>query len=142
MEYENDFYRTSGHRMTVEFLMVNVSEETGWRAYILSEINYKAYSDNRSDGGHQTHRISESDREMIRKVKTFMLMNPPFPGTPARVDPERELCYICWTGHIKTKDSIRLLAATWAEISAYYIQFGGSFETIQPVLKRLGMIRL
>ena len=143
MEYENNFYRTAGNHLTVEFLFVRISEEVGWRAYILSVIDYSQYAPNRNTGGHQTHRLVEGDSEMKRKIKTFMRVNPPFASCPRRVDPENGvLNYICWTGRVQSLESIKLLASTWSEITAYYIRFGGTFEVIQPVLKRLGIIEL
>ena len=36
----------------------------------------------------------------------------------------------------------REIAKTWSEITAYYIRNGGSFESIQPKLKRKGIIKL
>ncbi len=143
MEYFNNLYRTKGGNLVVEFLLVKISEEIGWRAYILSPINYAQYAANRSTGGHQTHRLVESGDEMKRKIKTFMQYNPPFRSCPRRIDPENDvLNYICWTGRVQSLESIKLLASTWSEITAYYIRFGGSFEVIQPVLKRLGVIEL
>ena len=44
MRYENNFYRTSDGLLDVEFLFVDLGGSNGWRAYILTDINYKQFS--------------------------------------------------------------------------------------------------
>ena len=49
MNYYNDFYITRDNKLTVEFLFVDLGYGKGWRAYILSDINYQRRSYLRSD---------------------------------------------------------------------------------------------
>lgn len=132
MQYENNFYRTSDGLLDVEFLFVDLGGSSGWRAYILTDINYKMFSRTRSTDCSIIHRLTEGNNDMKRKIINFMQMN----------NVDRTIYYICWSNPIHNLSDIREVAKTWSEITAYYIRNGGSFGSIQPKLKRRGVISL
>ena len=134
MQYENNFYRTSDGLLDIEFLFVDLGAASGWRAYILTDINYKMFSKMRSDGCSVVHRLTESNADMKRKVFNFMRSTREMNGS------EPSLRYICWSTAIHDLDTMREVAKTWSEITAYYIRNGGSFGEIQPILKQRGVI--
>ena len=134
--YENNTYRTSDGLLDIEFLFVNMGASTGWRAYILTDINYKRFSSSRSDDPSVVHRLTETDSEMKRKINNFIRMSR---GTNETMSTIR---YICWSTAIHDLDDMYKLAQTWSEITAYYIRNGGNFQTIQPILKSRGVISL
>lgn len=136
MFYENNFYRTSDGSLDVEFLFVNLGRPIGWRAYILTDINYKIFSRLRSDNCTIVHRLTENNNEMIRKINNFVQMSR---QTNSYLNNIR---YICWSKAIYDLSDMREVAKTWSEITAYYIRNGGSFGSIQPVLKQRGVISL
>lgn len=133
MLFENNYYRTSDYLLDIEFLFVNLGTP-GWRIYILSEINYKQFSASRSDSVTTIHRLTESNSDMLRKINTFQRNK----GRP--VADSTPIHYICWKYKIDSLERAREIAKMWSEITAYYIRNGGSFETIQPKLKRTGII--
>lgn len=136
MQYENNFYRTSDGLLDVEFLFVDLGAANGWRAYILTDINYKMFSATRSTDCSTIHRLTEDDSDMKRKIINFMQM------TRQMNNADRTIYYICWSNPIHNLSDMREVAKTWSEITAYYIRNGGSFGSIQPKLKRRGVILL
>lgn len=136
MQYENNFYRTSDGLLDVEFLFVDLGEASGWRAYILTDINYKMFSRFRSTDCSIIHRLTESNSDMKRKINNFIQM------TRQTSDINRTIHYICWSNAIHNLSDMREVAKTWSEITAYYIRNGGSFGSIQPILKQRGIISL
>lgn len=136
MQYENNFYRTSDGLLDIEFLFVDLGGQTGWRAYILTDINYKMFSKLRSDSCATVHRLTENSNDMQRKIRNFMQM------TRQSAVLNKPIRYICWSKAIHELSDIREVAKTWSEITAYYIRHGGSFQSIQPVLKSRGIITL
>ena len=136
MLFENNYYRTSDHLLDIEFLLVDLGTSTGWRIYILSDIDYKQYSASRSDSITIIHRLTESDSDILRKINAFQRNK----GRAA--SDSTPIHYICWKYKIDSLERAREIAKTWSEITAYYIRNGGSFEAIQPKLKRKGIIRL
>lgn len=136
MQYENNFYRTSDGLLDVEFLFVNLGVSSGWRAYILTDINYKMFSATRSTDCSTIHRLIEGDSDMKRKIINFMQM------TRQMNNVDRTIYYICWSNPIHNLSDMREVAKTWSEITAYYIRNGGTFGSIQPKLKRSGVISL
>lgn len=136
MQYDNNFYRTSDGLLDVEFLFVDLGASNGWRAYILTDINYKMFSVTRSTDCSIIHRLTEGDSDMKRKIINFMQM------TRQMNNADRTIYYICWSNHIHNLSDMREVAKTWSEITAYYIRNGGSFSSIQPKLKRRGVISL
>ena len=75
MQYENNFYRTSDGLLDVEFLFVDLGGTNGWRAYILTDINYQMFSSNRSTACSTIHRLTEGNNDMKRKIINFMQMS-------------------------------------------------------------------
>lgn len=71
MLFENNYYRTSDYLLDIEFLFVDLGTSTGWRIYILSDIDYKQFSASRSDSITTIHRLTESNSDMLRKINTF-----------------------------------------------------------------------
>lgn len=136
MQYENIFYRTSDGLLDVEFLFVDLGGTTRWRAYILTDINYQMFSGSRSTACTTIHRLTESDNDMKRKINDFIQM------TRQTYNADRPIYYICWSNPIHDLSDMREVAKTWSEITAYYIRNGGSFDSIQPKLKRRGIISL
>lgn len=136
MQYENNFYRTSDELLDIEFLFVNLGGSSGWRAYILTDINYKMFSRSRSDDCTVVHRLTENNSDMNRKINNFIQMTRQTDNT------DRTIRYICWTKAIHDLSDMREVAKTWSEITAYYIRNGGSFGSIQPILKQRGVISL
>lgn len=136
MLFENNTYRTSDRLLDIEFLFVDMGDAVGWRAYILTDINYKMFSSLRSDSIGTVHRLTETNKEMIRKINNFIRMSRETNETMNTIQ------YICWNKAIHSLDDMKTIAKTWSEITAYYIRNGGSFKTIQPVLKSRGVITL
>lgn len=120
MKYEHNFYRTRDRLLDIEFLFLNLGREIGWRAYVLTDINYKLFSQERSDAHTDTHLYIDETRRFI--------------------DENKDYPYICWTKPIFDLDTMRDLAQMWSEITAYYIRYGGSFSDIQRVLSEQGVI--
>ena len=136
MLFENNYYRTSDYLLDIEFLFVDLGTSTGWRIYILSDIDYKQISSSRSDSITTIHRLTESNRDVLRKINTFQR------NKGRTVSDFTPIHYICWKHNIDSLERAREIAKTWSEITAYYIRHGGNFESIQPKLKRKGIIRL
>lgn len=121
MKYEHAFYTTKYDNFQIEFLFLHVSQEIGWRAYILTDINYKRCSRLRSTDWHFTHMFFEADDQRY-------------------IDKRRSYPFVCWTSVIQDLDTVRNVAAVWAELTAYYIRNGGTFPENQPKLAELGII--
>lgn len=121
VKYEHNFYITKDKLLDIEFLFIDLGEEIGWRGYVLSDIDYKQFSDDRSDGYEETHLYIDTNRHRY-------------------IDVDKDFPYICWTKPVHDLDTMRELAMMWAEITAYYIRNGGDFETIQKKLKGEGVI--
>ena len=120
MKYEHNFYCTRDQLLDIEFLFLDFGQGIGWRAYVLSNINYKQFSFERSDAHKDTHLYIDESRRYI--------------------DADKDYPYICWTKPIYSLDTMHELAQMWSEITAYYIRYGGSFETIQHILSEGGVI--
>ncbi len=130
MQYENNFYLTHDRSLDIEFLFLNRGAGLGWKAYILTDINYRG----RCTSCGTIHRLIESDAATKETVKRFMR------ATRAVGIINKPLHYICWSSTITNLDDMRNVAKTWSEITAYYIKHGGSFSTIQKKLKAQGII--
>ena len=130
MLFENNYYRTSDYLLDIEFLFVDLGTSTGWRIYILSDIDYKQFSSARSNSVTTIHRLTESNSDMLRKINTFQR------SKGRMVDDTTPIHYICWKYYIDSLERAREIAKTWSEITAYYIRNGGNFESIQKKLKR------
>lgn len=120
MKYEHNFYCTRDRLLDIEFLFLDLGQGIGWRAYILSHINYKQFSQERSDAHTDTHLYIDESRRYI--------------------DADKDYPYICWTKPIYSLDTMHELAQMWSEITAYYIRYGGRFEDIQHILSEGGVI--
>ena len=136
MLYENIYYRTSDRLLDIEFLFVDLGEEIGWRIYILSDIDYKQCSASRSDSITTIHRLTEYNSDILKKINAFQR------NKGRTVSDSTHIRYICWKYKIASLDQAHEIAKTWCEITAYYIKHGGSFETIQPKLKKKGIINI
>ena len=132
MLYEYNAYRTSDGSLDIEFLFVDRGTE-GWRAYILTPINYKRVSLLRSDDISTVHRLTEFDIAMLKKIRKFK-------ATEGIGNPLSAIKYICWKNKVTSLELMRKIAATWSEITAYYIKHGGTFQTIQKKLAKDGII--
>lgn len=44
MRYEHVYYRTKDKSLDIEFLMLDLGKPLGWRAYVMSDIDYKRVS--------------------------------------------------------------------------------------------------
>lgn len=130
MNYENNFYVTHDLSQDIEFLFVDLGGTTGWRAYILSNIDYK----NRSTSCGTIHRLTEGNSDVISKIRRFLSSTRLITNDTAPIN------YICWSKPVYSLDSIREVAKTWSEITAYYIKYGGDFSSIQRKLKSQGII--
>lgn len=120
MRYEHAYYMTKDRSLDVEFLLLDLGSR-GWRAYILSNIDYKKVSSSRSTSILDTHRLSERDGERY-------------------IDTARPYYYICWNQTIRDLETMKNICAVWSEITAYYIQHGGTFSSIQKKLTDQGVI--
>lgn len=120
MKYEHNFYRTSDCLLDIEFLFLDLGHEIGWRGYVLSNINYKLFSAQRSDAHTDTHLYIDESRRYI--------------------DENKDSPYICWTKPIHDLETMHELAQMWSEITAYYIRYGGDFPDIQRKLVNEGVI--
>ena len=56
MKYEHNFYCTRDRLLDIEFLFLDLGQEIGWRTYVLTHINYKQFSKNRSDAHTNVYR--------------------------------------------------------------------------------------
>ena len=122
MKYEHNFYKTSDGLLDIEFLFLDLGQKLGWRGYVLSNINYKQLSANRSDIYTDTHLYIDENQHRY-------------------IDANKDYPYICWTEPIYDLDTMHKLAVWWSEITAYYIRYGGRFEDIQAKLMNRGVIR-
>ena len=129
MKYEHNFYRTSDRELDIEFFFLDLGEELGWRAYVISDIDYNKCSQNRSAACSKTHRFCESDETMRNMVWRFLNRNETSP-----------LYYVCWTEKLKSLPDAREVAKAWCEITSYYIKRGGDFAKIQQTLSKRGII--
>lgn len=121
MRYEHVFYTTKYDNLQIEFLFLHISPKLGWRAYILTDIDYKRFSASRSTDWHFTHRFFEADDQRY-------------------IDRRRSYPFVCWTSVVRDLKSIKNVAAVWAELTAYYIRNGGTFAENQPRLAKQGII--
>ena len=133
MRYLHDCYLSKDRSLTVEFLFVDLGVSRGWRAYILSPIDYGFQSSAQID----VHKFSENDEYMERLVTDFKYNNPPIGGVQRRC---RDVEYVCWTKKVYSLDQMMSIASSWADITAYYIRYGGSFPEIQRKLSWEGVI--
>lgn len=136
MLYENNFYRTSDGLLDIEFLFVDLGRTIGWRAYILTDINYRMFSIFRSTCCFDIHRLSEGDKDLKLKINNFIQ------ATRCTDTVKKTIYYICWSQPIHDLSDMREIAKTWSEITAYYIRNGGSFSSIQKKLKQRKIISL
>ena len=121
MRYEHNFYTTKDKLLDIEFLFLDLGEDIGWRGYVLSTINYKQFSPERSDIYTDTHLFIDENKHRY-------------------IDINKDYPYICWTKPIHSLDTMRDLAVMWSEITAYYIRYGGKFNEIQRQLEEAGII--
>ena len=121
MKYEHIFYTTQYDKSQFEFLFLYINDKIGWRAYILNNVNYKRCSLLRSTDWHFTHRFMEADDQRY-------------------IDAKRSYPFVCWTSVVQDLDVMKNVAAVWAELTAYYIQHGGTFQDNQPKLAAKGII--
>lgn len=123
--------------LSVEFLIVDLGKSLGWRAYILSDIYYQRFSADRSGAQLDVHKLSEDDTYLYSLVINFMRNNPPmmrYGRRPSSVE------YVCWTKSIYDLNKMKTIASAWVDITAYYIQYGGSFPEIKKKLCKAGVI--
>lgn len=120
MRHENIHYETRSG-LGIDFLLIDLGETLGWRAYILSDIDYWMVSKERSDSFTDTHVYVEVNRHRF-------------------IDPNKDYPYICWTKPIHSLETMHELVTMWAEITDYYIYHGGTFETIQEHLEESGVL--
>lgn len=137
MNYYNDYYITRDKKLAVEFLFVDLGYDKGWRAYILSDINYQRRSSLRSDAQTDVHRLTEQDDRMICRVNEFKRNNAPFSPLLTRTN---SVEYICWTKPMYDREQLMSVASVWADITSYYIENGGTFEQIHALFTRKGYI--
>ena len=128
MRLEHNYYKTVIGNMDFEFIFVELGN-IGWRAYIINDINFKAVSHLRSDSITVVHRLWETDYHLKNKIYDYI------DSIRLRSVKRDNLWYICWSEKINSLEDMREIAKSWAEITAYYIKNGGSFESIQPLLK-------
>lgn len=121
MKYEHNFYKTSDGLLDIEFLFLDLGNKLGWRGYVLNAIDYKQFDPTRSDIYTDTHLYIDENKNRY-------------------IDNNKDYPYICWTKIIHNLDAMRDLAVMWSEITAYYIRYGGSFESIQNLLEERGVI--
>lgn len=121
MKYEHNYYKTSDGLLDIEFLFLNLGADIGWRAYVLSNINYKIFSKTRSDNYKDTHLYIETNKHRY-------------------IDKRKDYPYICWTKKIFDLENMHKLARKWSEITSYYIRFGGNFPEIEKTLEKRGVI--
>lgn len=134
MRYEYNTYRTSDKFLDIKFLFVETSP-SNWKAYILTDLNYKRFSTSRSDSITDIHRLTEHDESLQNKIRSFIRNNNISYN-------KMTIHYICWSSTITSLDSMREVAKTWSEITSNYIRYGGSFQSIQPRLKSKGIISI
>lgn len=126
MKYEQNYYLTHDGSLDVEFLFLDLGQALGWRAYIISDINYKTRL--------PMHRLTEPIDENKSAVKQILRrLHFGFPQTKM---PQ----YICWSQNVYELEDIREVAKSWTEITAYYIKHGGNFADIQKKLAKKGII--
>ncbi len=121
MKYEHNFYITKDKLLDIEFLFIDLGENIGWRGYVLTDINYKQFSQERSDIYTDTHLYIDENKHRY-------------------IDENKDYPYICWTKPIHDLNTMRQLAVMWSEITAYYIRYGGTFEDIESKLEEDGVL--
>ncbi len=133
MRYEHNYYITTDREYDFEFLFVDLGA-TGWRAYIISDINYQEVSSSRSDSCGVVHHLPENDEQMKNLVYDCV------ESIKGRTVRRGTLWYICWSTPVRTLEDMREVAKSWSEITAKYIKKGGDFSRIQQELNERGVI--
>lgn len=121
MRYEHAYYRTKDKSLDIEFLLLDLGKPLGWRAYVMSDIDYKRVSAQRSDDYRDTHLYLDN-------------------GTHRYIDKTKDWPYVCRVDPIYDLDVMRRVAGAWCKITAYYIKYGGSFKDIQVKLQEDGVL--
>jgi hypothetical protein len=91
MRYEHAYYLTKDRSLEVEFLLLHLGAARGWRAYILSDINYKRVSPTRSTAIYDVHRLTETRGERY-------------------IDAAKAYPYVCWNQTIHDLDTMKMSA--------------------------------
>ena len=125
MECVHKYYLTKDKKHDVEFVFMHMGL-SGWRAYIITDIDYKKRKDNFSE----QHRLVDYDED--HWVSCACCAD--------NFDIDEELNYICWTENVYSLDKMMAIAAAWCEITFYYIRYGGEFPEIQKKLAERGII--
>ena len=125
MKCVHKYYLTKDKNHDVEFVFMHMGL-SGWRAYIMTDIDYKK----RRDDFSRTHRLIDHNQDHTRRCAQIA----------DNYDSDDELNYICWTENVYSLDKMMVIAAAWCEITFYYIRYGGVFSEIQKKLSDRGII--
>ena len=121
MKFEHAFYKTKDGSLDIEFMLIDLGDDLGWRAYVMTEINYKQHSRFRSNNYTDTHLYLDNNQHRY-------------------IDKTKDFPYVCRVDPIYDIEVMRDVAAAWCEITAYYIKHGGDFASIQRLLQKEGVI--
>lgn len=125
MKCIHKYYLTKDKKHDVEFVFMYM-RLSGWRAYIMTDIDYKKRKGNFS-GQHRLTDYSKAHARLCADIAD-------------NYNGEDELNYICWTKNVYNLDDMMAIAAAWCEITFYYISYGGEFPEIQKKLAERGII--
>ena len=125
MKCVHKYYQKKKKKHDVEFVFMYMGL-SGWRAYIMTDIDYKKRKDNFA----QQHRLVDYDEGHARRCAQIA----------DHYNSGDELNYICWTENVYNLDKMMAIAAAWCEITFYYIRYGGEFPEIQKKLAERGII--
>jgi hypothetical protein len=106
MDYERMYYRSSDGSLILDFVFMYCGPEIGWRAYIITEINYGRFADT---SGHASHRN--------------------------RFEGDTYPC-ICWSDRVDTLSEMKAIAALWSDVTAIYMETGETFDSIAKSLSK------
>ncbi|MBQ7542217.1 MAG: hypothetical protein IJT44_08005 [Clostridia bacterium] len=132
MQYEFNTYTTSDGELEVSFLFLEIDKDE-WQAYILTDINYQRYDEERDDSLNCIHRLGEYDSDIKDNVFNFIRENNILYTNP-------KLYYICWTEDITSLENMKEVAKAWCELTALYVKYGTEFSVNHPKLKERGII--
>jgi len=129
MRFCSKTYRTKDGSLRIRFLFIDCGILEGWRAYIMSYVNYRGHS----SASAVVHTIRERSIPMINALNYYVRnYQPEYRG--------RNYYYLCRTEKVNSLNKMISIASVWADITSYYVKNGGDYAAIQQKLARDGLL--
>lgn len=129
MRFCSKTYRTKDGSLRIRFLFIDCGAAEGWRAYIMSYINYRGHS----SASAAVHTIREYSTNMKNALDHYVRNYQPDYGG-------RNYYYLCRTEKVFSLEKMVSIASVWADITSYYVKNGGDYSDIQQKLAREGLL--